>query len=538
MKHRVLCAVAPVVLTATCLPASGDVPLFSDVQAIAYSGQPIPALSGQVYESVFNYFSMSPGGSVSFRSRRQSPGNDDVFIGRIDANKQMTLIADSFWRPVAGAPMGEGGDYILNASNADHVTSFSSQNAGFGNFNIVNAGDPAAPSVIARVGSPVTGMPGATFSGAFRNLFQGPGGTVTFMGDSTGSVTGRSLWTWSPGVGLQPALSTSQPINASTSLAPDFTATQPYLVAGRNGFLASIVSLSGPGVISNNNDLAVVHGTPGAMSIVARRNDPISLGSTYRWSSPSLGSVSASGSMLFTDQPKVFSGPSFAGLWMVAPGGEPQLIVTSGPLPPGSGTSGLTLRRFVSSTMNANGQLACIVAVNSGGSDRTGIIAGTPGNLRTIAMQGSQISNMPTGTLLKPNFTIPPIHLSESGLIAFTCGFTDPALPGVTPTGLWVSDLLGDLQLVARAGSLLEVAPGDLRTVSDLFLPRNAGANDASAEAWSDSGLLTFQAQFTDGSYALFTTMVVPAPGSTGVVAYVWLASAYRRRRSAQTANS
>jgi hypothetical protein len=78
------------------------------------------------------------------------------------------------------------------------------------------------------------------------------------------------------------------------------------------------------------------------------------------------------------------------------------------------------------------------------------------------------------------------------------------------------------LQLIAREGDLLEIAPGDSRTVNLLyFLSRVPGTlptgnSDGRPSAFNNLVQLAFQASFTDGSQGIFVSnrVAVPEPSS------------------------
>jgi hypothetical protein len=58
--------------------------------------------------------------------------------------------------------------------------------------------------------------------------------------------------------------------------------------------------------------------------------------------------------------------------------------------------------------------------------------------------------------------------LNTAGQIAFRADLTGTGIDGTNDRGIWATDSTGTLQLVARRGDPIEVAPGDFRTLSDL----------------------------------------------------------------------
>ena len=75
--------------------------------------------------------------------------------------------------------------------------------------------------------------------------------------------------------------------------------------------------------------------------------------------------------------------------------------------------------------------------------------------------------------------------------------------------GIWATDTSGALQLIARTGDQLEVAPGDFRTISDLDFVAATGNGDGRQSGFNNFGQLVFWASFTDGSQGVFVSNVV-----------------------------
>jgi len=76
----------------------------------------------------------------------------------------------------------------------------------------------------------------------------------------------------------------------------------------------------------------------------------------------------------------------------------------------------------------------------------------------------------------------------------------------------------GVVTLVVRMGDVLEVAPGDFRTVqggtANFEFTCHTGGQDGRPSGFADDGRLGFHAQFTDGTSGLFVASTVTAiPG-------------------------
>jgi len=87
--------------------------------------------------------------------------------------------------------------------------------------------------------------------------------------------------------------------------------------------------------------------------------------------------------------------------------------------------------------------------------------------------------------------------------------------------GIWATNPLGELVLVAKTGDQIEVSPGVFKTISDLgaghYPP--SGGSDGHPRALNDAGLITFRAEFTDGSEGIFIADL-NVLGTTAAIAY------------------
>jgi len=87
--------------------------------------------------------------------------------------------------------------------------------------------------------------------------------------------------------------------------------------------------------------------------------------------------------------------------------------------------------------------------------------------------------------------------------------------------GVWATNPLGELVLVARTGSQIEVSPGVFKTVSDIKAGHypSSGGGDGRPRGLNDAGQIAFWAQFTDGSAGIFTADL-NVQGKTAAIAY------------------
>ncbi len=149
------------------------------------------------------------------------------------------------------------------------------------------------------------------------------------------------------------------------------------------------------------------------------------------------------------------------------------------------------------------------------------------GPLRLIAREGGQPAGLPAGSSFGPNLNF---ELNGSGGVILVGTYAAPGLG--TGDGLWHHDLYtGETSLLLRKGDVVEVAPGDLRTITFLSaLGRVTGGQDGRSTAWNDAGQIAATLIFSDNSRGAFRlTVPEPTTGAAwiGVAALAWLA---RRR--------
>jgi hypothetical protein len=135
-----------------------------------------------------------------------------------------------------------------------------------------------------------------------------------------------------------------------------------------------------------------------------------------------------------------------------------------------------------------------------------GIWSNAFGSLSLVARLGDAMPGGPEGSYLED---FDGAKMNELGQTAFV-GFLDGATVDRSKnTGVWAQDSNGILHLIARAGEVLEVGPGDFRQVKVVGL---GGINDL--------GQIAVLARFVDGSQGMFLSnlVAVPEPGLWGLV--------------------
>jgi hypothetical protein len=135
------------------------------------------------------------------------------------------------------------------------------------------------------------------------------------------------------------------------------------------------------------------------------------------------------------------------------------------------------------------------------------------GNINLILRLGDQAPGTPAGTVFAPNDD-GAFVLNNAGQVVVGQRLAGPEVDFTNDYGIWATDHEGQQQLIARKGDELELAPGDLRTISDLSFVGIAANSNGWPSAFNDLGQLAFWASFTDGTQGVFVSnKVAHIPG-------------------------
>jgi hypothetical protein len=135
------------------------------------------------------------------------------------------------------------------------------------------------------------------------------------------------------------------------------------------------------------------------------------------------------------------------------------------------------------------------------------------GNIDLILRLGDHAPGTPAGTVFAPNDD-GAFVLNNAGQVVVGQRLAGPEVDFSNDYGIWATDHEGDQQLIARKGDELELAPGDLRTISDLSFVGIAANSNGWPSAFNDLGQLVFWASFTDGTQGVFVSnKVAHIPG-------------------------
>ncbi len=146
--------------------------------------------------------------------------------------------------------------------------------------------------------------------------------------------------------------------------------------------------------------------------------------------------------------------------------------------------------------------------------------AGGPA-ISAIVQTGDQAAGLPVGAVYT---SFSQAVLSDGGQTAFWASLGGTGIDSTNNAGLFATNPLGELVLVAARGSMLNVSTDplidDFRTISNIT---------SSQFDWNASGELVYTAFFTDGSSGVFVA-TVPAPGAACLILATGLVCSGRRR--------
>lgn len=189
--------------------------------------------------------------------------------------------------------------------------------------------------------------------------------------------------------------------------------------------------------------------------------------------------------------------------------------------------------------INAEGDIAFIGSTRMFPTslESLGVWATDDGILGRVVSLDSQV---PAETELPPIdgrvafVSIRGVALNDAGQVAFGARIVGEGIDSTNDESIWMQDLDGALQLVAREGGLLEVAPDDFRRVAALSSSVTGIGPSANYRGqFNNLGQLAFHAAFTDGTQGVFLASVnaIPEPASV-VLAALCVGAAIARGRA------
>jgi hypothetical protein len=311
-------------------------------------------------------------------------------------------------------------------------------------------------AIVARAGRQAPGTPTGTnfaysfFGGSDLQPQLNNAGQIAFTSRLSSSLGDNGIWADSPGGLALVVRNGNQAPGTPPGVTFNFFLGLGFNDAGQSAFSASLL---GNGVDSTNN-FGVWSAGSGSLSLLARMGDH-------------------------------------------APGMPDDVVFATigGPL------------------LNNVGQTAFSAAVTGPGiiesQNDLGIWSEGLGSLALVARTGAHAPSTPDGVTFRSFNTF---ALNSAGQVALTGFLTGADVNNANNFGIWATAATGDLQLIARTGDLLELAPGDSRTISELAFAGATGNGDGRASGFNNAGHVAFRATFTDGSSGIFVSNAVAVP--------------------------
>jgi hypothetical protein len=162
-------------------------------------------------------------------------------------------------------------------------------------------------------------------------------------------------------------------------------------------------------------------------------------------------------------------------------------------------------------------------------------------SIALIAREGDRAPGTPAGVTFGDFSRLgadSAFQVNNNSQVAFHVKLSGPGVTAVNDTGIWATDLTGDLRLVAREGDLFDVNDDpmieELRTVFLTKLAGGGGGEDGDSTAFNDAGELAFALTFTDNSGGVFvTSTAVPEPSIGLMLATIFNLMPFGRHRNA-----
>jgi hypothetical protein len=287
------------------------------------------------------------------------------------------------------------------------------------------------------------------------------------------------------------------------------------------GQIAFASLLSGIGV-NSSNDGSVWSDVSGNLALIARTGSQapgLPSGVTFN-SLFNTGSINDAGQIAFaaglSNQGSMYKQDS---IWLYNSGSVTPLLVR-GEHPPGT-PAGMTYELFgFWPVLNEAGQVLTGVLLAGSGVDASNELAvylsDAAGNEKLILRSGDQAAGAPPGVVFYATLETGLLEgmLNDRGQVSIGQHLAGAGVDVTNDFAIWATDSTGALQLIAREGDQLEVAPGDFRTISELDRTDHSANSNGWPSAFNNVGQVAFWARFTDGSQGVFVSnKVATVPG-------------------------
>jgi hypothetical protein len=223
------------------------------------------------------------------------------------------------------------------------------------------------------------------------------------------------------------------------------------------------------------------------------------------------------------------------GVWIENDAGDFQLVARSGHQAPDT-PPGVYFEYFDEILVNSAGDAAFYGNLwhGSGGigsENSTSVwLRDRHGETKLVVREGDQALGIAPGVVID-SIDGGGFSLNEAGQVAFNAGLS------AGQSGVWATDRNSILHLILTSGEVVEVTPGDVRTVSTVTFWSGEGSGAGLSNGFNDLGQLVLRVQFTDGSSGTFISNIVAIPEPRALLVMLpaqvglvdWLRRARRR---------
>ncbi|QDV75397.1 DUF7453 family protein [Botrimarina mediterranea] len=541
-----------------CVPLLYALPLIlvapaiaSDLRTIAVTNQPASGgPAGSRYSRFSTFFraldtTINAAGQTAFQGEMSTfyggVTNDDNAAIWSDASGALDiLVREGNQAPAAasGAVFGSfGGTVVIN--DQGRVAFSGGLRIGSGGVTVDNqsgiwtAGPGGLRQVMREGDQAPSSPPGVVFSGlssAIDNLIFNDAGHTAFYasvrdaGGSVDATNNSGFWLDGPsGLQLLAREGTQAPGLVAGAVFESLSTNGVTGTLNNNGQVAFRAFLrQGEGGVNSYNDAALWTTLDGPVSLLLREGDqaPGLPNGAFFDSFGEPPRLNDSGHILF----RGFMRPGFGGVTYDSDeglysnrGGQLSLIYQTGDFAPGA--PGANFGAFDDYVLNNQSNLAIRGRLQEGvggvtADDDSALWVEKGQDLQLVAREGSPAPGV-SGAIFDSISGLPLLNHRDQ--VAFS-GSLRVGFGGVTENdndGIWATDSNGVLQLIAREGDSVEVAPGDFRTFTEFRFFSNTGNADGVRSPFSDNGELVFWANL-DSFDGVFVSSRVAAAGLAG----------------------
>ena len=487
--------------------------VYADVtgfQTVALSGQTAPGS-----DAVFSEFrppAISGNGGVSFTSVLSGPAIDETNDSGLwtDIYGDLELLARR-GDPAAGMSKGDFGivNYIPLLTESDHgVFETGVEGKGINNNNnrAIYSFDSSGLTLLAQKGekSPASAGGGSYSWVGYASVNQS--GQVSFQANIGGGTNSQAIMLDTAGTTELVARSGDPhpSLPAGTTIGNIYRSTR----LGDNGGVGFVSTLEGADV-EPTNDRAIWGGTVGDLRLVAREGDPAAgLPESYLYSLYDfLPKVNRHGHVAFAARAySSLIGADIQAIWVESDEGLQPVVKTGDEavgLAPGTEILGMLSSR--NPVLNDNGDVLFSARLTGGDTNiwkDDSIWLARDGELELIARESDRAPDTSSSSHFR---TFGGFGQNNRGQVAFH------ADDGVY-TGVWATDVNGELRMIARGGEWMDVDDGpgiDLRYATNILMANNFGDGADNSAAINDHGQVAFVAEFNDGTSGVFVSDIV-----------------------------